>query len=347
MIKKPMFSVSMMLVIYLLTNILLFSEGKNALPDIMNPQKICADNDHLYILDNACNCVFIYSLKNFKLIGKFGKTGEGPGETVNILDLNVYPDVLRIHSMRKLVTYSKTGKFIKETILRFSLPAMDIEIAGNNILALQCIPTLENGNMAKTHYEVSIYDQNLEKIKKIATFRERKLDTGKKQEMFLVNPVKRFQTYSNLIFLANGDNGFNIEVFDPQGNELRVISKEFPKIKIDEHFKERKLKAFFDRPSMNPRRKAFFKKHVLFRFPEFFPAMQDFIVADDKIHVKTYRSKKDETVEFIVLDLKGNPVKKTYLPNVKLNYYCIDHNLYYYLIENEDDEIWEVHYRKI
>jgi hypothetical protein len=75
--------------------------------------------------------------------------------------------------------------------------------------------------------------------------------------------------------------------------------------------------------------------------------MQNFIVVDDKIFIKSYARNRDDEVEFIILDLKGNLIKKKYIPDVKHNHYAIKNNTFYFLKENEEEEIWELYYMKM
>ena len=81
-------------------------------------------------------------------------------------------------------------------------------------------------------------------------------------------------------------------------------------------------------------------------------------VTDERIYVKTSQTKGDKD-EFIIMDLKGNTLKKVYLPAVKkqryvntmlgipAKFYKIYQNKFYYLYENEDEEEWEIHVEPI
>jgi hypothetical protein len=53
--------------------------------------------------------------------------------------------------------------------------------------------------------------------------------------------------------------------------------------------------------------------------------------------------------EYVILDLKGNIVKKVFLPYVKNNLMSFKNGIFYYLDrkEYEDDEEWELYYEEI
>jgi hypothetical protein len=86
------------------------------------------------------------------------------------------------------------------------------------------------------------------------------------------------------------------------------------------------------------------------RFPEFFPAILDLIVDGGHVHVLTFRREQEKS-EFFIFDLEGKLVKKTFLPLKPLGDYagvfflpyCIKNNYLYQLIDNEEEEVWELH----
>jgi uncharacterized protein YlbG (UPF0298 family) len=62
--------------------------------------------------------VFIYSLKDFKLVKKFGKAGEGPREFRILpqlpLNIDARTDQIIVNSFGKVSYFTKQGEFIKE-----------------------------------------------------------------------------------------------------------------------------------------------------------------------------------------------------------------------------------------
>ena len=83
------------------------------------------------------------------------------------------------------------------------------------------------------------------------------------------------------------------------------------------------------------------------RFPEFFPAIRDLIVDNSHIYLLTWR-KKEQEHEFFIFDLEGKLVKKTFVPlqdyddGVALFPYSLKNNYFYQLIDNEEEEVWEL-----
>ena len=97
-----------------------------------------------------------------------------------------------------------------------------------------------------------------------------------------------------------------------------------------------------------------FKKKNKFLYPESFPAIRDFVISDNRIYVQTYKKQNNEE-EYVIMDLKGNILKRVFLPNVQkpgfvermmgigIKYYSIQSEKLYYLFENKDAEDWELH----
>ncbi|UCH96431.1 MAG: hypothetical protein JSV88_06160, partial [Candidatus Aminicenantes bacterium] len=80
---------------------------------------------------------------------------------------------------------------------------------------------------------------------------------------------------------------------------------------------------------------------------EFFPAIRDLIVDNGHVYVITWR-KKEQEHEFLIFDLEGKLEKKTWLPlqdyddGVALFPYSLKNNYLYQLIDNEEEEVWEL-----
>jgi hypothetical protein len=76
------------------------------------------------------------------------------------------------------------------------------------------------------------------------------------------------------------------------------------------------------------------------------------IVADDRIYVLTYKMKEGMT-ECIVMDLKGKEEKRVFVLAPELlgmDFYAkyeIYKGEFYTLLENEDEEVWELHRMKL
>jgi hypothetical protein len=82
------------------------------LPELQKPSYILIDENHLYVKERFS--ISIYSLKDFKLIKKFGKEGEGPQEFTRAINLDICDDYLAVISCGKISYFNRNGKFIRE-----------------------------------------------------------------------------------------------------------------------------------------------------------------------------------------------------------------------------------------
>ena len=84
---------------------------------VVKPDMMIVKNSKLYILEKTT--ILIYSLKDFSLISKFGREGEGPKEFMARpfgppMSMSFVDDELVVNSTGKLSYFTGDGTFIKE-----------------------------------------------------------------------------------------------------------------------------------------------------------------------------------------------------------------------------------------
>lgn len=85
-------------------------------------------------------------------------------------------------------------------------------------------------------------------------------------------------------------------------------------------------------------------------FPTYLPAIRNIAGGKNRLYVQTYRKKQDLS-EFLVFGEKGKMLKQVYLPDkwrykIKINpdvTFTIKNGCYYYLVEDLENEQWELH----
>jgi hypothetical protein len=313
--------------------------GKLAtLPDIFRPFHLSLDDQHFYVTEGTT--IFIFSLKDFTLKKKFGKTGEGPREFKRPQGgsgIMTFPqtDSLVINSMGKVSFFTKEGNFIKEMRSPVSGQVMGLYQPIGKQFAGFGLSIGKNQSMDIT---VNIYDANLKKLKEI--HKQPFFQQGRM--MFPLIPTV-FYVSGNKIITAGGKE-FAINIFDANGNKVTTITREYKLLKVTEDYK----KGVFDSVKTNPDTKQFYEiiKNMI-KFTEYFPAIHIFYVDNQKVYIKTYL-KKDETYEFFIYNFNGQFLKRLFLPVAYLDgllpcpTYIKDNKLYQ-VIENEEEEMWELH----
>ena len=97
-----------------------FKKGKKlaTLKEVVDATSMEIIGDELFVLDEVV--VYVYSLKDFKLLRKFGRKGNGPGEFVyypiSPVMMDLYDGKLILSRFNKVAIYSKSGKLLKEKI---------------------------------------------------------------------------------------------------------------------------------------------------------------------------------------------------------------------------------------
>lgn len=314
------------------------SHGKKlaTLPGLFKPNPIAVDDQQLYICDGVT--VHIYSLKDFSLKAKFGKPGEGPQEFLHnpsapqSIAVYPFPEYLIVGSVGKVSFYSKEGKYIREKKTEGGQIFANYQPIGNNFAGMGM--TLgDNQSMAFT---INIYDADFKKIKEI--YRQNFMKGGS----FSFPPVTpAFFSRENKIITSGGEE-FALNILDAEGNKVNAISREYERLKVGDDFKKGMHDLF---KSMLKGQYEFVKDRLTFL--EYFPAIQNFFAEDGRIYIQTYM-KKDGTSEFFIYDLNGKFLKRLFIPfkyltPVMPSPFAIKNDTLFQLIENENEEEWELH----
>lgn len=313
-----------------------FAEKAAVLPELLKPQSIDIDGNQMFITEDVT--IYIYSLNDFKLQKKFGSAGEGPREFKRYASVFVQPDQLIIRSLGRISFFTRQGDFIKETNVSPGTgvafqPVGDQYVGRKNFME-------ENIN----YQSFNIYDSKFKMIKEIYR-KEHDFQMGKGFKI----PTEAFDcsVYRGRIFIA-GKAGLDIDVFDKNGNRLYTIRHDIENVKFTQAHKERILDFF----KTNPRTKQVYEflKNQL-KFPDYFPVVREFIVTDGKIYVLTSNQQENKT-EFLILDVNGKLLKRQFLAFhykqlIEPSPYTIHNGKLYQLLEDPDEEEWELHVSKI
>ena len=315
-----------------------YAEKLAELTDFFQPADLAVDEHQFYVIEKAQ--VFIYSLEDYSLKRKFGQAGEGPKEfklNPSGGGLSIVPQKqsLVLNSIGKVSFYTKDGKFIKEikcNPLSARYKPMGNRFIGGTIL-------MQTNQMAVT---INLFDDKLTKIKEIG-----KLEILSKGRMTLPIPVAKFYPLKNKIAIGGGEE-FVINILDADGNKVSAITRDYKRLEVTEKYKQRVLHSF---KAGRGTKQAYEIIKNMITFTEYFPAIQSFWADHENIYIQTYLE-KDGKYEFFVYDHNGKFLKRLLLPvyyrdGINLFPTAVKNNFFYQLIENEDEEVWELHREKI
>ena len=323
-----------------------FAEKIAEFPDVVKPERMLIDGDNLVI--GLQYSVQVYSLKDFKLKTEFGKKGEGPGELRDTPLVFALPDSYLLFAWGKLVWFSKNGELLKE--MKVNTGFHEVRPLKENFIAAQMFHDTQSDVFSQKYY---LLNSKAEIIKEVYHNPNRDAcssdDHGVFKKFIMVHHYLYVCGYDDKIFIADTKKGFFIDVYDYKGNHLYSINKNIEKIKIGEDFKK-KIIADLRKTAIGNRVWPRIKNVLTFH--EYFPAIRSFLVLDGKIYVTTYKE-KDDKHELIVLDLKGNILKKVFLSlkswriwqsnTRQVDLFTIKDGKLYELIDNEAKELYELH----
>ena len=302
--------------------------------DLMRPNRIMVDDHRIFIVEVPH--ILIYSLEDHTLIKKFGGRGEGPMEFMgNNLNLLPYPDHIIVNSQGKITYWSKSGDFIKEVKCPF---AAGVEPCGDVFVSL--------GFRARTDQDpfnyqtIDVYDRNFNKIREID---RRKSPFQGQRGIRVYAQAYYFYIMNNMYIIVTGHEGYELNVFDKEGELLYTIRRDHDPIPVTEADR-REVHQYF---KTHPRFKAVYeaRKHLI-KIADHFPAIQGFQPIGNKLYVFTYKKKEGKT-QFFIYDDNGNLMREVYLPLVKKDIrstypFTIDRDKFYRLVENDETEEWEL-----
>lgn len=302
------------------------------LADLSRPEAVEVSKDNAYIVDGVH--VYIYSLTDFKLKKKFGRMGEGPQEFKNWIILYVQPDHLFINSPNKISYFNLEGKFIKEIKAKYiwgRFKPLDESFVGYSYLF-----------EGATRYEgVYIFNADFSKVKELS----RKKHFFQKDQY--INRIEERPPFFYIVgkkIFVDDPKGI-IHVFDKNGNELYTVDAKLEPLKFTAADKDRYVKWFTRTPQ---RKQTYERRKSFFRFPKYFPPIRMFHVVDNKIYILTFKE-KDNKNECVILASDGTFIKRAWLPvgpfeeSIIPLFYTIKNDKLYRIVENEEDEQWELH----
>jgi len=308
--------------------------------DLVKPSMITVKDGRLYILEKTT--ISIYSLKDLKLIRKFGKSGEGPREFMARpygppMSMSFVNGKLVVNSNNKLSCFTPEGKFLSERKAFANLVLYQVK---KNFIAIGPSPDAEQ----KFRISVRLYTHDLKEKKMLF---HTNISVNPQHDFILpLSAITHNPSYKGKVFIPLSNRDFVIGIFDHRGNLLRKIEKKFDKVQIPQKFKDETHEWF---KKFSPYKQFYDGIKQFIKFKEYFPAIRDLYISDDHIHVITYK-RKGGLWECVILDMGGKEIRRLFVPldrYVPFTYYAILYSIengkMYSLVENEDEESWTLH----
>ncbi|MDH4271742.1 MAG: 6-bladed beta-propeller, partial [Candidatus Aminicenantes bacterium] len=230
------------------------------------------DEGNIYVVGFKNRENFIYRFDRTGLLtGSFGRRGQGPGE----LQWPFLSGVAKNHGIaltdygQKFIVYDLDGAILQEVKLRrWALYIGALE--NGKHLAFHSRPDLATGSVYVN--ALTLCDGEFTDLKILDRY-ERTSDNTRQVPYFM------WRVSGGLIFIANEARGYEIWVFDLDGNLVRKIRKEYRPVKVTEEIKEAILGPDY-------RRSGTAQDNY---FPNPLPPLNQFFADDEgRIFVMTY-----------------------------------------------------------
>ena len=235
---------------------------------------------------------FIYKFgPDGRFIVKFGRKGQGPGEIQGIGDLlldNNDRVLVSDPNANKVVEFDTEGRSVKEIKVGPGLREV-LPLANGNYLARR---SRKEDTDAYGMY-LCLFKPNFEEVKSIGFYDMSDLVPGKRQSGIIVPFYWRVA--GNRIYVGNGGKGYEISIYDLDGNLLRKVRKDLDPVAYPEEFRLQTEKIAAAQPNLN-----------LFVLKDMPPFNSFFVDEAGRLFVMTYeRSENGEGFIHDVFDSDG------------------------------------------
>ena len=309
------------------------------MPQVMNPFFLTMAYGRIYIVENSSTAnLYTIGSNEVAFVKTIGREGQGPGEFGFMYRIRVLEDHLDISGNRKLARFSLDGEYIDEVKVSIAMFKGGIYQIGENYLAGDYQYSANESTRT-----IRLYDKDFKLIREIGSHK----DTMGLKKLNLVSDIFSSRVVGDQIFvIASGEKSI-VTIYDRNGIQQKEIRLPLEPIKITATLKEAIIKPLKENPELKARWNMFEERIY---FPDKTPGLDYFDVVDGKFIARTYKYRKN-SVEFVVSDQQGRELQRMFLPNTgRISngiLFCFYQGHFYYLLENIEEEAWELHSEKV
>lgn len=271
---------------------------------------------NLYFLNMRSSEDVIFQFdRNGSFVDSYVRKGQGPGEIQfsYYLRINIQDEIIIADPMsRKLLILSKDGDVIMETRLGSNINGVFPLENGNYLIQKYLRGT--NENIRQFHLILCTPElQEIKVLKKIENPVARPSSSRIKgiYSGFAIHPNFVWCVSKENIFVEERERGYEISVYDLEGNLQRKVRKEYTSINISEEHKKKFLKEIESVAGEELRKKVY--------FPKYWPPFRYFFTDDNgRLFVMTYEKGKNlNEYEYDIFNSNGVFVGRISLGNIQ------------------------------
>ncbi len=308
------------------------------LPQVMNPFFLTIADGRMYIVENSV-AVHIYTLgpRGVEFVKTFGREGQGPGELDFIYTVRPFNDCLDIPGSHKLARFTLDGDYLSEVTVTVGVFKGAVYRFGDGYVARD-LHFDEKG----TTTTIRLYDKDFNLVQEIGA----RSAPGGLAKINLVADYFAPRVVGDHLYIIDSGRESVVGVYDRNGVLQKEVRLPLEPLKMTSSLKEAVIKPLKEAWTV-PMRWEDFEKRLF--FPDQTPGLDYFEVCDGKFVTRTYKHHQD-LVEFAVFNPEGRDLKRLNLPFTgRLSngiLFCFYKGRYYYLRENPDEEVFELHVEK-
>jgi len=234
----------------------------------------------IYFIRWHSNENFVYKFDSQgKFVKSFVRRGQGPGEIGwggSVMFIGDNELEIKDPSKPKFSIYNTEGEFLRDVSQKLHISTLKIFDNGKRLVTWQDSPP----SMEKYINHLGLCESGFENIEEIYTYSFPNVTVVGK--VYAPGNFWIEGTSEDHIFIGDGELGYEILVFDLEGNMIRKIRKEYTPVELSEEYK----RNFFERRKKSPvLNKYELRKH----FPPFQYLFTD---KESRIFVMTYEKDK-------------------------------------------------------
>jgi len=305
------------------------------LPQVMNPFFITIADGRIYIVENSV-AVHIFTLdpQGLSFVKTFGREGQGPGEFDYIYTVRPFKDHLDIPGSHKLARFSPDGDYISEVAVTVGMFKGAAYRLGDGYVVKDL-----NFDEKGTTQTIRLYDNDFKLVKEIGA---RTASEG----LTKINLVPDYfspRVVGDRLYVIDAAQDSVVTVYDRNGVRQKEIRLPLEPLKMTDMLKAAVIKPLKESWT-GPTRWEDLEKRLF--FPNQTPGLDYFDVLDRKFVARTYKYRQDK-VEFALFDEQGRELQRLDLPFTGRTsngiLFCFYQGRYFFLRENPEEEVWELH----
>jgi len=317
--------------------VLLSAARVAVLPEIDDPAfDIVVDRDRLIVPDRSL--IRIYSLFDFRMIGCFGRRGEGPEEFKGEVSLTVLSDVLFLSSDGKISYFTRDGRFIREIVWPEKGRGKLVPI-GEGYVGFG--PPVTDQSDRIRFNTLRLYDAA---GKPGPVFTRSVSRFQRDGSITFMNGTFNFKVHGDLVWVQYTGREFRLDGFDRRGRlAVRIENKRLNHRAVTSKDRTRALNH------IKMYMPWVYEARERIRFPRWWGGVGTFFIdkVSGMIYVITYVKQGRRTL-FCIYDASGGFQKDLFMVVGDRTIWApypldIHDGKLYQLIENLDEEVWELH----